>query len=336
MRKQWISVVLILGVFAANSYGGWVEDKEFGFKINVPDNWKRSILNDGSDRIHVFLSPDENVAVRIRAFKVPAEATVDLIIPLFEKNVLSGGERKALMDHSLNGSSGKVGAYTGSFNGTAVGAGAYFTIHNGIAYVVWSLTPVSMFQSRYAESDAITNTFTLVSNNSQMGSSLPSLKDTGSGNLFRSAELGYSIRYPAEWVYAQPKPHILIISGREGTPAYYATVNIQNLAATSFGGQFSNINEVLNYFQKQLFNGASDITMTQSSAYSLSSGGGAFTGKQIEMTYQRQGTRFKQWLIVVPRHDQKVFYAFSYTASIDDFPKYLGAANQMLNNWTIE
>ena len=327
-----ITIAVLLLMSAGQLMAGWVEDAEFRFKIQVPDNWKRSILNDGTDRIHVFLSPDENVGVRIRAFKVPEKAALDMIIPLFEKNILGGGQRKALMDYTLNGYQGKVGAYTGTYNGIQIGAGAFFTIQNGIAYIVWSLTPINMFQSRHSESDAITNTFFITGGTGSLSNTI----STRLPNTFASAGLGYTIGYPADWTYMQTKPTIVVFSGREGTPAYYATINIQNLASTLIGGNFSSLNEVMNHFQKQLFNGATNVNMSQINPYTFTSGSRTFQGSQIEMTYKRQGESFKQWLLVFPRYDQKLYYAFSYTAAAADFQTYLDIATQMLNNWIIQ
>jgi hypothetical protein len=326
VMKKWTLLSLLLGavILGHPVLGDWVVDQQLKFKILVPNDWKRNILTDGTDRIHVFLSPDENVAVRIRAFKVNTQVKLDLIISLFESNILGDGERLALMDHTLNQYKGKVGAYKGTFNAVQVGAAAFFTIQDGVAYIIWSMTPLNLFQSRIDEADAITNTFTL-------------LKDAGeSTQTFSDDGLGYQIEYPADWTYTKSQPHIVIFSGKEGTPAYYATVNIQNLASSLMGGNFNSITQVLNHFQRQLFNGAEDIIMSGVEDVQLQNESKTILGRELTATYTRQGTHFKQRLIVFPRHDQRVFYAWIYTAPMDDYDDFLSIASLMLKSWQIK
>jgi len=325
MRK---SIGLIAGLVvlmtAHTLLAEWVEDREMNFKINVPRSWQKNILRDGSDKIHVFLSPDQNLAIRIRAFKVARNTGLDLIASLFKTRILGECEQLAFMDAVVNGYSGKIGAYRGMYNGIKVGAGAFFTIQDGIAYIVWSLTPLDKFQSRVKESDAITNTFTLLRD------------ESGSTFTFQSSELGYRIEYPRNWVYTQTKPNIIIFSGAEGTPAYYATVNIQNLASTRMGGRFNTVDDVINHYQGQMLSGASNVTMSKPESFTFESGGKQITGKVFEITYTRDKENFKQLLVIFPRFDQRLFYSFNYTAPVKDYDTYRPIATEMLNTWVIE
>lgn len=326
--KKIIGLLLIYTFSSISLYANWVEDSQFKFKINVPFTWQKNSFDDGTDRVHVFLSPDENLAIRIRAFKVNPNVNLDIIESLFRTNILGECEQLALVNHTLNGYKGKIGAYKGVYNGTRVGAGVFYTIQNGIAYIVWSLAPINLFDSKINESDAITNTFTILTGYSN--------SRHGLAKTFRDAGLGYSISYPSNWTYVKSKPHIVIFSGKQGTPAYYTTINIQNLASSLMGGNFNSVNDVINYFKNQLHAGAQNVYMSNPEQFEFQSGGKNISGSALEITYYRQNQNFKQLLVILPRYDHKLYYAFMYTASINDYDDYNSIALEMLNTWVIE
>ena len=83
-----------------------------------------------------------------------------------------------------------------------------------MAYIVWSLAPIALFQARSAEADAVTNTFTLIGTHEAS----PAASAHGLGNTYAEAGMGYAIGYPADWVYSKSQPHIVVFGGREGTP----------------------------------------------------------------------------------------------------------------------
>lgn len=325
--KKLFTIVLLVFVTSSAIYADWIEDSEFKFKINVPFTWQKNSFNDGTDRVYAFLSPDENLAIRIRAFRVNANVTLETIEALFRNNILGQCEQLALVNDNLNGYYGKIGAYKGVYNGTSVGAGAFYTIQNGIAYIVWSVAPIHLFDSKVNESDAITNTFTIINSYSNTHNHT---------NVFRDASLGYSINYPSGWTYVKTKPHIVVFSGRQGTPAYYSTVNIQNLAAPALGGSFTSVNEVVNYFKNQLYAGSQNVYISNPEYFEFQSGGRMVHGSVLEMSYTRQNQNFNQVLVVFPRYDNQLFYAWMYTAPTEDYNTYYSLAMEMLDTWIIE
>lgn len=336
MKRTGFFAAILIAVWSLPLLADWVTDKEFNFKIEVPNSWQKNRFDDGSDRVHTFVSPDENLAVRIRAFAVNERVTLDLIASLFRSKILGECEQLTLMDQTVNGYEGKIGAYRGVYNGTKVGAGVFYTIQNGIAYIVWSLTPVDLFQSKIAESDAITNTFTIIGDRAGAAAGgEPSPAGPELSNVFEDAGLGYSIRYPGDWVYTKSKPYIVIFSGREGTPAYYATVTIQNLASTLSGGNFNTVDDVIAHFRKQLESGARDASMSTPEPFSVQADGKTMSGKVYTVTYTRQNARFKQRMVIFARFDMQLFYAFIYTASVADYDTYYPIARAMLESWNI-
>lgn len=141
---------------------GWIQDKEAKFKINVPRNYQKNRMVEGSDIVHAFVSPDQNVAVRIRAIKLNKSVDVDSVINVFEQNIISGSQRLIKDNYTLNAIPGKICGYKWQYNNIPVGLAAFYTVRDNIAYVVWSIIPERIFKQRTAESDAIINTFTLL------------------------------------------------------------------------------------------------------------------------------------------------------------------------------
>ncbi len=163
--KKYSSVLIVLFLlvgYAGYSQNRWIEDKEMMFKISVPQNYQTNQYREGTDKIHAFVSRDNNVAVSIRSFKLPSGVTVDQLVTAFAQNVLKGANQLVIQPHSLNGSSGKMAGYRWRYNNINVVVGAYYTINNNIGYVVWSMIPENIFSQRSAESDAITNSFTVL------------------------------------------------------------------------------------------------------------------------------------------------------------------------------
>jgi hypothetical protein len=163
-------LLIFSGMVEANS--SWVEDSQMKFKIKVPDNYQKNRMTEGTDVVHAFVSPDQNVAVRIRSFPVNANLSVDQIISVFEQNILKGSQRLVKNSYVLNSLKGTLCGYRWRFNNIPVGLGVFYTIQNNTAYVVWSIIPENLFKQRTAESDAIINTFTLIQDSSSAGQGL--------------------------------------------------------------------------------------------------------------------------------------------------------------------
>ncbi len=167
--KKYAAIVFIIlfAGFSAVAQNRWIEDAQMRFKISVPSNYQTNQFWDGTDKIHAFVSPDQNVAVRVRSIPVQSNATVDLIAQVFSQNIIKGAQQLVIQPHTMSGMNGKLGAYKWRYNNINVVIGAFYTIQNGIAYVVWTMVPENLLSKRSAESDAITNSFTVLGGNVQ-------------------------------------------------------------------------------------------------------------------------------------------------------------------------
>ena len=144
----------------------WVEDAAFGFKIQVPDTYQRNAYMEGTDKVHAFLSPDQNLAVRVRVIPFEGSGTVtsQQVAQLWSQNILVGANELGSQADQVNGLQGTVHAYRWNYNNIQCVVAAFVTVQPGKAYVLWTLLPEHLYQSRVGESDAITNTFQLIRN----------------------------------------------------------------------------------------------------------------------------------------------------------------------------
>lgn len=181
--KRHSTLLLILGIcltIQLHAQNRWIEDQQMKFKIMVPNNYQTNDFWDGTDKIHAFVSPDQNVAVRVRSIPVQSNITTEMIVQVFSQNIIKGAQQLVKQAYTLNGMNGIMAAYKWKYNKINVVIGAFYTIQNSIAYVVWTMVPENLLAKRNAESDAITNSFVVLNANSQAPAPVQS---GGLGNL---------------------------------------------------------------------------------------------------------------------------------------------------------
>lgn len=164
----WLILFLLLSFLTGNAWsasysGGILSDPSNGFQVNVPENWKRQEMNNQGTNTHLFTSPDQNVAVAVTTFPGAGNTALGQLLNTFQQTALAGSQQLAEQPTNLNGLNGMLRAYRMQDQAGPVITGAFATPGNGHGYVVWSMIPEAMYNSRSAESDAIMNTFTLIS-----------------------------------------------------------------------------------------------------------------------------------------------------------------------------
>jgi len=162
MKRFSVLFLLLIVSVSINAQSRWIEDAEMKFKISVPSNYQANQFLEGSDKIYAFLSPDQNVAVRIRSFKVSDNTTINDVINAFSQSIITGASQLTSEPYTLNGTKGQAVGYSWRYNNVSVVVLVFYTIYSGTAYVVWSLVPENLFSKRSAETDAITNSFTIL------------------------------------------------------------------------------------------------------------------------------------------------------------------------------
>lgn len=167
-------IALLLFSVYATAQEHWVSDNEMNFKIKVPNSYKKSNIWDGTDKVHTFISPDENVFVRVRSMKATSEFTTDILQQVFEQNIIKGAQIIMNEDGDLHGIPARASAYTWAAGGDNAVLAIYYIIQNGFAYVIWAAAPQAEVQQYSAESDRIIDSFSLLQGNSQYANSITS------------------------------------------------------------------------------------------------------------------------------------------------------------------
>lgn len=156
-------------------------------------------------------------------------------------------------------------------------------------------------------------------------------------NTFEGTDVGYVINYPLDWIgLRQASSSVIMFSGAEGTEAYNATLNIQNLMTTKTGGKYTDAVSVVKDMKDQVQAGAKDIKYTMDKEVTYTSQKGVdLKGWQFVVEYNLNGKINRQWQVIIPRPEGGYIYMIAYTAPTEIFDKYLDVAQAMVQSWTM-
>lgn len=161
MKKSFIITSAIFLFFLSSSYATWYNEPAYGFKINVPASWSSNNFQDGTDKVYDFYSPDQNIAIQLRAFESNGQVSTDLLIQVYEENMLPAGTRREMLFEktSVNGIPGKQGVYSSRYNNMDVTMSAFYAVPNNYGYVLLVIVPTSMMEQKAEEIKEVTHTF---------------------------------------------------------------------------------------------------------------------------------------------------------------------------------
>ena len=161
-------------------------------------------------------------------------------------------------------------------------------------------------------------------------------KTPGLEGVFDGGTLGYTIRFPADWIYDTPSSYQVVFSGKKDTPAYYSTVSIQNILSAKQGGRYKDVSEVADGIIGQLNQEASAVKVSEEKPFTYTTREEKkLRGLELKAEYVRQDKKFRQWVVIVPRPSGETFHIWSYTSPDDLYNTYYGNAQLMLDSWVI-
>jgi hypothetical protein len=154
--------------------------------------------------------------------------------------------------------------------------------------------------------------------------------------LYDSKDSHYAIKYPASWEYDASDKGTVIFSGRPGSPSYYSTINIQTILTKKTGGEYATVKQFIADIRKQASAQSKGVKFLENGPITLpQTNGDKMSGEYLIFSYQYHGMAFKQWQIVVLRNDAQVFYAWAYTAPLEQYDVDLSIAKKMLESWSV-
>ncbi len=148
--------------------------------------------------------------------------------------------------------------------------------------------------------------------------------------------LGFTIDYPLSWTVERGGGPFVIISGRKGTLAYFATVNIQNVSTPAGVTDITQATQnVVADLKRQLKAADHNVRFPRQGAYVYSRQGVNLHGLQFTVEYERGGKAFRQWTVVLARPDNGIVHVWSYAAPEDRYDRYGAIAGKILESWNI-
>ncbi len=150
------------------------------------------------------------------------------------------------------------------------------------------------------------------------------------------SDLGYRINYPLNWTIERPSAFAILFGGPEGTPAYFATISIQNISPPAATRPERAFKAVYKDLKAQLSKKDLNATYFKEDPFIYEKQKIRLLGKKFLVGYTIDGQRYKQLTIVMPRPDFPVVYIWSYRAPQDRFHIYLPAIQKSLDTWTLE
>ncbi|MBT4934662.1 MAG: hypothetical protein HOL66_16610 [Rhodospirillaceae bacterium] len=160
-----------------------------------------------------------------------------------------------------------------------------------------------------------------------MAGKVQHLKDSG---------LGFTIDYPFSWRVEQGSGPYVIISGQKGSPAFFATITVQNVEPPSGVANITQATQrVVADLKRQLKQADASVRFPGQGAYGYAKGGLTLNGLQFTVEYEHLGQQYKQWSVVLARPDNGIVHVWSYAAPEDRYQRYGAIAGHVLQSWQI-
>lgn len=155
--------------------------------------------------------------------------------------------------------------------------------------------------------------------------------------LYDGAKYRYTISYPAGWHVYDRNDGTVVFKDNSKKSAYPSSVNIQTIYTKKANGTYKDVKELMDDFSEQAKHAATDVKFLERKPITLIEKNGVkISGEETMMSFRDHGKTLKQWQVMVVTNDGKLFQAWAYRASEQNFDKYLGVAKKMLDSWNIK
>ena len=232
-----------------------------------------------------------------------------------------------------------------AFESTYEGAGSMVRVivtrGSKLDYAFIFIAPPQEFSKLIGDFNWVLQSFrpvSIVNKQGITGQQADGLNEMLSGNISRMTnnKLGFTIDYPNSWSVEKGNGPFVVISGKKGTPAYFATVNIQNVYKDSGSTDITQSTQKVVESLKQQFKQADpNASFPGQGAYAHSQQGEILHGLQFTVLYERGGEKYRQWTVVLARSDNTIVHIWSYAAPEDRYDRYGAIAGKMLETWTL-
>ncbi len=140
---------------------GCYTDPDFGFSIHVPSDWNRRGFEQGNAHILQLNAPAPDTFIQLRVFPATAGDGAASVAASFESNTFPSARRLSETGFTLNGVPGLMATYRMEQAGKAVFVRAFYAVHGGRAYALWSAVPETASPSAWDRVYGVFKTFSL-------------------------------------------------------------------------------------------------------------------------------------------------------------------------------
>lgn len=152
---------------------------------------------------------------------------------------------------------------------------------------------------------------------------------------FADQSLGFVVSYPFDWVTAREGAFVVVFSGREGSPAFRATVSVQNVQPPAVKTPAEAIRATVADLKSQIQKSAAEYRFEAETPIAHGQGSTRLDGEQFLVSYRHGGEPFRKWTVVMPRPAGTVVHVWSYAAPAEIFDSFRPIAEAMLESWRI-
>jgi hypothetical protein len=333
-RLAFLSFFLLL-VIPAFAY----TDPHLGFSVDIPADWE-SVANPKDADLQLV---PKNTSGLIQVSSAESQGLTDPIIFANTWEMYHLGQDKTLKTKILGEKTSVAGnpAFRGIYQSDDITMEMFCIPVTGRVYVLSGTFSSSDFSQQRPVFEQFALSFRLVQPAQETPPpipekpKLPVSEDKRLANVFQADDAGYTIRFPSGWIFKKQSENTYIFSGKEGSQAYYSTINIQKLRSKKNGGVYADVDAVIEGFKKDFLSGDANAKFFDGRSFKYADKNVQLEGKQFKAEYIIQGTKFRQWLVVISDYSQDYFYAFSYTSPADQYDFFLWIAELMLETWRI-
>lgn len=165
---------------------------------------------------------------------------------------------------------------------------------------------------------------------------------SGPVKLFEPDTWGYRLAFPGTWIARVPRAYTVVLSGPEGSDAFFATVTIQNQRATDGVTPDQAAERALVAHRESLRSRAATLRVIRETVFRpplTAADGGRDDlprGRQLVVDWvTRDGFPMRQWAIARPRPRALVVHLWAFTAEHGLFDTHLPTAQGILDSWSL-
>jgi len=289
-----------------------------GYLLAVPPGVQ---FSDRGDERGVALTSRKGYLIKVQTRQSkPGTPTHDLLVRL-ESRYLGPGRPWSVKIGEKQSSVTGMDALEALYEGAGSRIRVVVARGRTLDYVFFFFASLADFNKHQTDFDWVLDNFQPVAADRVTG-------NLGTPQKFNGAGLGYVIDYPQSWTFERPGGPAVVFSGKKGAPAYFATVNIQNVSG-------NNVAALIGKLKRDIASIDGAASFADEKPFSYTKGGRPLQGLQFSVAYGRDGTRYRQWTVAIPRAEGNIVHLWSYAAPDDRFARFAPIAGKMLGSWTI-